>query len=104
MPGVRLAVAAMVLLAGALAGAAPIAERITAGNADARLFGGSDPAGGIDDWYLSNGVVEAIIDDAGPQADLVPLLGAAAPAKQNSGASTGGTLVDLALVGHDNDQ
>ena len=47
-----------------------LAERVTAGSAGALLFGGSDADGGIDDWYLSNGVVEVIIDDVGVQLDL----------------------------------
>lgn len=99
----RLAVATLVWLAGSAA-ATPIAERITAPGAAAHSFGGSDVIGGIGDWYVSNGIVEAIIDDAGPQEDLLPLLGSATPPKQNLAAGTGGTLVDLALVGHDNDQ
>ena len=31
------------------------------------LFGGTDADGGVDDWYLSNGVVEVVIDDVGPR-------------------------------------
>ena len=53
------------------AGAQFVAEQVTVGNAPTRLFQGTDADGGIGDWYLSNGVVEAIIDDVGPQADLV---------------------------------
>ncbi len=99
----------LVVLAAALglastAGAVPVADRITPGNAAAHLFGGSDAAGGIDDWYISNGVVEAIVDDVGVQTDLLPLLGVATPAKQSVAARSGGTLVDVGLVGRDNDQ
>jgi hypothetical protein len=81
-----------------------VAEQVTAGNVASTLFGGTDADGGIDDWYLSNGVVAAIIDDVGPQADLVPLLGAAAPPKVSEFAFTGGSLLDLGLVGQNNDQ
>src|SRR5262245_33703064 len=99
----QLSVVAILLALTAAAAAAPVAERITAANAS-RLFGGSDAVGGLDDWYVSNGVVEAIVDDVGPQADLVALLGAAVPPRQSSGARSGGTLVDVGLVGHNNDQ
>lgn len=79
-----------------------IAERVTLANAAARLFGGSDADGGIGDWYLGNGIVEAIVDDAGPQTDLPP--GVAPPPLQSEAGLTGGTLIDLALAGRDNDQ
>lgn len=79
-----------------------VAEEITTSNASQRLFGGSDPAGGIGDFYLTNGVVEAVIDGAGDQGDLVSL-GVHVP-KQNSAAPTGGYLVDLARRGKHNDQ
>ncbi|MFQ5691321.1 MAG: CehA/McbA family metallohydrolase, partial [Gemmatimonadota bacterium] len=81
-----------------------VAEQVTAGNASTRLFGGTDADGGIGDWYVSNGVVEAIIDDVGPQPDLFPLLGPGAPPKQSEVAVTGGSLIDLGLVGRENDQ
>ena len=81
-----------------------VAEQVTAANAATRLFGGTDADGGVDDWYVSNGVVEAIIDDVGPQTDLVALLGANAPPKQSESAFTGGSLIDLGLVGANNDQ
>src|SRR5690606_34002412 len=67
------------------------------------LFTGTDADGGIDDWYLSNGVVQAIIDDVGPQADLVPLLGASAPPKVSEFAFTGCSLIDLGNNGQNND-
>lgn len=84
--------------------AAFVAEQVTAANAGLRLFGGTDADGGIGDWYVSNGVVEAIIDEVGPPSDLGALLGAAAPPKQSEAGFTGGTLIDLGLVGMDNDQ
>lgn len=98
-----------VLLVAVLALASPaaaqfVAEQVTAGNAATHLFGGSDSSGGVDDWYLSNGVVQAIIDDVGPQADLVPLVGSLAPPKTNQVAFTGGSVIDLGLVGLNNDQ
>lgn len=80
------------------------AVRITEDNAEGLLFGGTDVAGGIGDWYLSNGVVELVVDDARPQDDLVELLGDDAPPRQNHLAVSGGNIVDLALVGQNNDQ
>lgn len=74
-----------------------VAEQITKDNAAKRLFSGSDAVGGIGDWYLSNGIVEAIIDNAALGTDVrVPI--------QNGIAPTGGTLIDFALVGKNNDQ
>jgi hypothetical protein len=81
-----------------------VAEQVTVGNAATDLFGGTDADGGIGDWYLTNGVVEAIIDDVGPQADLIPLLGASAPPRASEAALTGGTILDLGTAGNDNDQ
>ena len=78
-----------------------IAEQVTPANAANYLFQGSDADGGVDDWYLSNGVVEVIVDDVGVQS--VPG-GAIAPPKQSEIAFTGGTIIDLGLVGSDNDQ
>jgi hypothetical protein len=80
----------------------PVATRVTLANAAELLFGGTDADGGIDDWYLSNGIVEAIVDDAGPQTDLPA--GVAPPPRQSEAGVSGGTLIDLGLVGHDNDQ
>jgi hypothetical protein len=79
-----------------------VAERITKANASSRLFGGTDVNGGIGDWYLSNGTVEAIIDDAGFNSDLAAV-GARVP-NQYLISPTGGTLIDLGVVGKDNDQ
>jgi hypothetical protein len=80
-----------------------VAARVTIDNASELLFAGTDADGGIDDWYLSNGVVQAIIDDAGPQADLVGVV-PSPPAKQSEAGFTGGTLIDLGRVGENNDQ
>jgi hypothetical protein len=96
------ALAALLLLAVSPARADFRAERITPGNAEELLFGGSDADGGVGDWYLSNGVVEAIIDDVGSQSDLPP--GVDPPPIQSEAARTGGSLIDLGLVGADNDQ
>ena len=64
----------LALVAAALAMTAglahPMALEITSGNTTL-IFGGVDAEGGIGDWYLSNGVVEAIIDDVGDRPDLV---------------------------------
>ncbi len=93
------------LLAGLLAAPASaqlVAERITVDNAAERLFGGTDADGGIGDWYLSNGVVEAIVDEAALQDDLPA--GVERPPVQSEASRSGGGLLDLALVGHDNDQ
>ncbi|HEV8658219.1 MAG TPA: hypothetical protein VGS96_06290, partial [Thermoanaerobaculia bacterium] len=79
-----------------------VAEKVTADNAAHRLFSGSDAIGGVGDWYLSNGVIEAIVDAAGFNADLLAR-GVAVP-NQFLLSPTGGTLVDLALVGANNDQ
>ncbi len=74
-----------------------VAEQITKDNAGTRLFSGSDANGGVGDWYLSNGIVEAIVDNAALSPDTrLPI--------QNALSPTGGTLIDLALVGKNNDQ
>src|SRR5262245_30248296 len=83
---------------------APIVEQVTAGNAATDLFGGSDADGGIDDWYMTNGVVQLIVDDVGKQADLVPLVGAQAPDKVSEFAFTGCSIIDLGRAGKNNDQ
>lgn len=84
--------------------AQPVAQRITAADTGL-LFGGSDAEGGIGDWYLSNGVVQAIVDDVGIQQDLVGILpDGTEPTIQSSISPTGGTLIDIGLVGRNNDQ
>jgi len=100
-----LALAALLALAPpALAGAPSplVATRLTVANAANLLFAGTDADGGIDDWYLSNGIVELIVDDVGPQTDLP--LGVTPPPKQSEAGFTGGSLIDFGLVGADNDQ
>ena len=98
-----LVIAALVIVAPAARGQL-VAEQITTANTS-RIFGGGDAEGGIGDWYLSNGVVEAIIDDAGLAPDLVGVVPAGSePVINSSSAPTGGTLIDAALVGRNNDQ
>ncbi len=91
-------------LAAAPASSQFVATQVDVANAPTLLFGGSDADGGIDDWYLTNGVIELVVDDVAPQPDLVPLLGAAAPPKGHEAAISGGSIIDLGLVGQDNDQ
>lgn len=79
-----------------------VAEQITRENASRRLFSGSDANGGIGDWYLSNGIVEAVIDNVAFNPDIAAM-GVNRP-NQNGVAPTGGTLIDIALVGQNNDQ
>ncbi len=92
----------LVVLTSATTSAQLVAERVTADNAARRLFSGSDAIGGVGDWYLSNGVIEAIVDAAGFNSDLLAR-GIPVP-NQFLLSPTGGTLVDLALVGANNDQ
>ena len=95
-------VAALVLWASVAP--AQTAKQIGAGDT-ALLFGGSDAEGGIGDWYVSNGVVQAVIDDVGVAQDLVGVLPPGTePPIQSEIATTGGNLVDLGLVGKNNDQ
>ena len=86
------------------AGAQFVASQVDLGNAATLLFTGPDADGGIDDWYLSNGVIEATVDDVGPQDDLVPLLGVNAPPKVSEFAFTGCSVIDLGNKGQFNDQ
>jgi len=81
-----------------------VAERITVANAADHLFGGTDAYGGIDDWYLGNGIVELIVDDVGLQNDLVLLGVVSAPPRQSQAGFTGGSLIDLGRVGANDDQ
>src|SRR5262245_32933505 len=81
----------------AVAGTGAISKQIGAADA-ALLFGGADAEGGVGDWYLSNGVVEAVIDDAGPTPDLIGVVPPAnVPPINSSAAPTGGNLLDLGL-------
>lgn len=96
--------AALGVLALGASPAFPVAQQIGAGDT-ALLFGGSDAEGGIGDWYLSNGVVEAIIDHVGVQTDLVGIVPPSQePPAQSEINPTGGTIIDLARNGTDGDQ
>jgi hypothetical protein len=99
--------AVLCLVVGVLArgaGAELVAKQITAADT-ALLFGGADAEGGIGDWYLSNGVVQAIIDDAGVAADLVGIVPAGQePPMQSQVSPTGGTLIDFGRAGSDGDE
>ncbi len=101
----RAAIASIgVALAVTMAAAQPVSQRITAADT-ALLFGGADAEGGIGDWYVSNGVVQAIIDDIGPAPDLVGVLPSGQePPIQSEISPTGGTVIDLGRVGQDGDE
>jgi hypothetical protein len=84
--------------------AQPVAKQITAADT-ALLFGGADAEGGIGDWYVSNGVVQAIVDDAAVVADLVGIVPAGQePPMQSEINPTGGTIIDLGRAGADGDE
>ena len=57
-----------------------VAARITQDNASSYVRGGPDAAGGIGDWFLSNGSVCAIISDVSHESEL---------------STRGGVLIDL---------
>ena len=97
---------AVALAAGLLAPTSARATALQLTSSDtALLFGGSDAEGGIGDWYISNGVVQAIIDNVGPAPDLVGVVPPGTePPIQSEIAPTGGTIIDLARVGANNDQ
>jgi hypothetical protein len=96
--------ASLVLLLAVGAHAQPMSQQITAADTNL-LFGGADAEGGIGDWYLSNGVVQAIIDDAGPVSDLAGVVPPGqVPPKQSEINPTGGTLIDLGRAGADGDE
>jgi hypothetical protein len=89
MPGVILWVLTMCVVGVSPADAgsgALVAQQIGAADAGL-LFGGADAEGGIGDWYVSNGVVEAIIDDAGPVPDLLGIVPPADVPPINSSAA-----------------
>src|SRR5574341_1193521 len=92
------------LLATEAAEAQLVARRITQETARTDLFSGSDAVGGAGDWFLSNGIVRAIIDDIGVQTDLAIPGQPAPPPIANLAAPSGGTVIDLGLVGKRNDQ
>ncbi len=94
----------VVALAASAAVAQPISQQITAADTQL-LFGGADAEGGIGDWYVSNGVVQAIIDDAAPASDLVGILPPdQVPPIQSEISPTGGTIIDLGPAGRDGDE
>ncbi|MCX8073503.1 MAG: hypothetical protein N3C12_13805 [Candidatus Binatia bacterium] len=80
------------------------AEQVTAATANALLFGGTDAAGGVGDWYLTNGKVVAIIDNI--DTETISTVGGSATVDLTSSnaVQTGGTLIDLGLKGKHNDQ
>ena len=81
-----------------------VAEQITKDNAANRLISGSDANGGIGDWHISNGVVEAIIDNAALASDVslpiqngVAVLAneATSPCTPSDGCAQSVTLIDV---------
>lgn len=64
------------------------ALRITAENASALIKKGPDAIGGIDDWFISNGTLCAIISDVEHEHDF---------------STKGGALVDLGFCGREDD-
>src|SRR5216117_2714580 len=102
----KIATGALLLTTVALWGgpAAPTALQLTSGNT-ALLFGGTDAEGGIGDWYVSNGVVEAIVDDVSIATDLIGIVPPGSePPIQSEINFTGVSLIDLARVGENDDQ
>ncbi len=81
------------------------AEQVTTATANSVLFGGSDAAGGIGDWYLTNGSVVAIIDEIGTTPiDVLPSGTQSVDLTSSNTVETGGTVIDLGLKGKQNDQ
>ncbi len=80
------------------------AEQVTTATANALLFGGTDAAGGIGDWYLTNGKLVAIIDNI--DTETIPAVSGSATVDLTSSnaVQTGGTLIDLGIKGKHNDQ
>lgn len=66
----------------------PVATRITAENVATHRVGGMDSQGGLGDWFLSNGVICAIVSD---------------PSQESSITRQGGFLTDLGFCGKEND-
>jgi hypothetical protein len=66
-----------------------VAERINAANFASHRVGGPDADAGIDDWFLSNGVICAAISDPEHESPIAP---------------KGGVLIDLGHCGRENDQ
>ena len=84
-----LAISSLMLLATATAGAELIAARITESNFETHHVGGPDADGGIDDWFLSNGTLCAVVSDPEHESPLGP---------------QGGVLIDLGHCGRGDDQ
>lgn len=80
------------------------AEQVTTATANALLFGGTDAAGGVGDWYLTNGKIVAIIDNI--DTETIATVGGSATVDLTSSnaVQTGGTLIDLGIKGKHNDQ
>jgi hypothetical protein len=83
-----LAIALQVCLASS-AGAQLVAERITNANFATHHVGGPDADAGVDDWFMSNGMICAVISDPEHESPLAP---------------KGGVLIDLGHCGRANDQ
>lgn len=66
----------------------PTAARITTQNIATHSVGGMDSQGGLGDWFLSNGVICAIVSD---------------PSQESSITRQGGFLTDLGFCGKDDD-
>jgi len=81
-----------------------VATEVTSANASKVLFGGTDAAGGIGDFYLTNKKVELIVDDV-DNVDVDVVGGTVSVNMTSSNAvATGGTLVDVGLYKQNNDQ
>jgi len=80
-------------------------EIVTTTDATKYLIGGTDAAGGMGDWYLTNKKIEAVIDDVGKISIDVAGGGTVQVDQTSSNAvATGGTLVDVGLYKKNNDQ
>ena len=69
-------------------GVKPVASRITIDNVATHSVGGMDSQGGLGDWFLSNGVLCAIVSD---------------PSQESSITRQGGFLTDLGFCGKEDD-
>ena len=69
--------------------AQPDAKRITATNAATLVMDGPKAWGGIDDYWLTNGTLCAVVSDPSHEMDIT---------------TTGGYLVDLGFCGRADDQ
>lgn len=80
------------------------AEQVTPSTANALLIGGSDSAGGVGDWVVTNGKLVAVIDNI--DTTTVSAVGGSATVDLTSSnaVETGGTLLDLGIKRKHNDQ